>query len=180
MKDVMLDIETMGTGISPPIVSIGAVKFDLKTGETGEEFYVNIDLADSMKNGFSPDGDTILWWFNQSEEARKHLFDPTPIGVKDALKEFAVFCKGLSVWGNGSNFDNRIVRNAYSKMYMDTPWHFRNDMDVRTLVYIGKLMGIKKDHLPFTGVKHHALHDAINQVQYCSYIYQHIIGKTDA
>ena len=40
---VMLDLETMGRKSNSALVSIGAVEFDLITGETGREFYKVID-----------------------------------------------------------------------------------------------------------------------------------------
>ena len=38
MKDIMLDLETLSLDNNAVVVSIGAVKFDLATGETGETF----------------------------------------------------------------------------------------------------------------------------------------------
>ena len=38
MKHVMIDIETMGNMSHSAIVSVGAVRFDLETGEIGEKF----------------------------------------------------------------------------------------------------------------------------------------------
>ena len=45
MKHIMIDLETMGNKSYSAIVSIGAVKFDIKTGETGETFYRNVNLS---------------------------------------------------------------------------------------------------------------------------------------
>lgn len=49
MNHLMVDLETMGNGPYAPVISIGAVFFDLKTGETGEDFSVNISLESSMR-----------------------------------------------------------------------------------------------------------------------------------
>lgn len=51
MKHIMLDIETMGNQSYSSILSIGAVKFDLNTGETGDEFYTTIDLKSCLDLG---------------------------------------------------------------------------------------------------------------------------------
>lgn len=51
MHNVMLDLETMGSGPRAAIVTIGAVFFDPMTGELGEEFEAAIDLRSSAKYG---------------------------------------------------------------------------------------------------------------------------------
>lgn len=65
MNHLMVDLETMGNGPYAPVISIGAVFFDLKTGETGEDFSVNISLESSMRYRARPDASTILWWMEQ-------------------------------------------------------------------------------------------------------------------
>lgn len=77
MNHLMVDLETMGNGPYAPVISIGAVFFDPNTGETGEEFSVNISLESSMRYRARPDASTILWWLEQSEEARKSLTSNT-------------------------------------------------------------------------------------------------------
>lgn len=77
MNHLMVDLETMGNGPYAPVISIGAVFFDPNTGETGEEFSVNISLESSMRYLARPDASTILWWLEQSEEARKSLTSNT-------------------------------------------------------------------------------------------------------
>lgn len=41
---VMLDLETMGTKSNTALTSIGAVEFNIQTGECGKEFYSTIYL----------------------------------------------------------------------------------------------------------------------------------------
>lgn len=47
MKNIMLDLETMGNGSKAAIVSIGAVFFNPLTGETGSEFYQVVSINSS-------------------------------------------------------------------------------------------------------------------------------------
>lgn len=70
MNHLMIDLETMGNGPYAPVISIGAVFFDLKTGETGGDFSVNVSLESSMRYRARPDASTILWWMEQGEDAR--------------------------------------------------------------------------------------------------------------
>lgn len=178
MKDIMVDIESFGTGTLPVIASIGAVRFNLDTGETGDEFYVNIDINSQIKNGFAVDGETIRWWMEQSEEAQKALFHPEPLLIPSALDMFANFVKeekDSTVWGNGSNFDNRIIREAYYKLSLTCPWHFRHDRDVRTLVALGRRIGVNpKNKQEFEGTAHNALDDCKHQIKYCCDIWNAI------
>ncbi len=50
-KHLMLDIETMGNESYSAITSIGAVEFDIETGETGDEFYVVVGLQSCLDAG---------------------------------------------------------------------------------------------------------------------------------
>jgi hypothetical protein len=80
MRDLMLDLETMGTSPNAAIVAIGAVKFDPGTGELGGRFYQVVDLASSVAAGCVIDPDTVLWWMRQSPEARA-MFDAPRVPI---------------------------------------------------------------------------------------------------
>jgi DNA polymerase III epsilon subunit-like protein len=74
MKDkkynhVMVDIETMGNESYSSIVSIGALEFDLETGETGREFYVNVDLQSCIDVGLILNASTVMWWMSQDKKS---------------------------------------------------------------------------------------------------------------
>jgi len=68
--DVMLDLETMGRKSNSAIVSIGAVEFNIETGETGREFYAVIDLNSCLDFGLKVQADTIYFWLQQNQAAR--------------------------------------------------------------------------------------------------------------
>ena len=80
-----------------------------------------------------------------------------------ALTEFTQWVSGIEaikgVWGNGANFDNVILRNAYRNNQMLEPWNFRQDRCYRT---INAEFG-QNITTPDIGVKHNALDDAIYQ-----------------
>ena len=69
----MLDLETLGNGNNAAIVSIGAYYFDTEDPDNGEEYYVLVNPATSVGYGQVMDASTVLWWMNQSEDARKEL-----------------------------------------------------------------------------------------------------------
>lgn len=165
MNDLMIDIETLGTDPDKsPIISIGAVFFDLETGQIGEEFEVVLDLKEQLSKKRKVDANTLQWWLNQSDSAKK-LFGRKGILVKDALKLFIQFIKKSNnpqPWGNGSTFDISFLESMLKENKFEIPWKFFNIMDLRTYVrFIGKGKKIQK-----IGVNHDALDDARSQAQY--------------
>lgn len=65
----MLDLETMANTPNSPVISIGAVFFDHKTGNLGTSTEINISLESSMH-----DASTIMWWMKQSNDAQTDQF----------------------------------------------------------------------------------------------------------
>ncbi|EPJ0883082.1 3'-5' exoribonuclease domain-containing protein [Citrobacter freundii] len=177
---LMVDMETMGNSPDAPIVSIGAVFFDPSTGNTGAEFYRVVSLESSMSFGMKPDASTIQWWLKQSSEARSAILVDEALGLRETLELLADFIAENSangshtvqLWGNGCSFDNVILRRAYA--LTETPFAvpFWNDRDVRTMVELGKSVGINpRFDIPFEGDMHNALSDARHQVKYVSAIW---------
>lgn len=183
---LMVDMETMGNGPDAPIVSIGAVFFDPSTGNTGAEFYRVVSLESSMSFGMKPDASTIQWWLKQSSEARSAILVDEAMGLLETLELLADFIAEnaangshtVQMWGNGCSFDNVILRRAYA--LTDTPFTvpFWNDRDVRTMVELGKSVGINPRYdIPFEGDMHNALSDARHQVKYVSAIWQRLTAN---
>ncbi|MDM2895284.1 3'-5' exoribonuclease [Citrobacter sp. Cpo030] len=183
---LMVDMETMGNGPDAPIVSIGAVFFDPSTGNTGAEFYQVVNLESSMSFGMKPDASTIQWWLKQSSEARSAILVDEAMGLRESLELLADFIAEnaangshtVQLWGNGCSFDNVILRRAYA--LTDTPFAvpFWNDRDVRTMVELGKSVGINpRFDIPFEGDMHNALSDARHQVKYVSAIWQRLTAN---
>jgi DNA polymerase III epsilon subunit-like protein len=174
-NDIMLDIETMGTDSFSSIISIGALEFDIETGDTGKEFYVNIDLQSCIDSGLTISAGTVMWWLQQNEQARKDLVDRKVVHIKTALLMFDAFCdKKHNVWGNSARFDCGLLQNAYNKVALPIPWNYWNERCVRTLVSLKP--EIKKSYI-FKGTAHNALHDCYHQVGYCSEIWKQLKQK---
>ncbi|MCG1031807.1 3'-5' exoribonuclease [Bacillus amyloliquefaciens] len=180
---LMVDLETMGKKPGAPIVSVGAVFFDPASGLTGAEYYQVINLESSMSFGARPDASTILWWLKQSPEARSAIVVDDTVGLVEALEQLLDFIaenaangsKNVQLWGNGSSFDCSLLEAAFE--LADTPfpiphWNYR---DVRTVVELGKAVGLNARYdIPFEGDQHNALADARHQVKYVSAIWQRL------
>lgn len=170
MNNIMLDIETLGVESDSAILSIGAVLFDIKTGALGTTFYKIISLDSSLKFG-RVEGNTLKWWITQSPRAKEIFNSRDAVTLESALNDFSEFVsqvENVCVWGNGSSFDNVILKNAYNKLSMPVPWNFRNDRDVRTIIALTQdILNINsKNEVVMDGVTHNALDDAIYQAKY--------------
>lgn len=168
MNHAMIDLETFGNGSNGCIVSIGAVAFEpfSNTGYNAMRFKVNIKAGDAVKHGAVIDGDTVNWWMEQTEAARRALRDPVPLVEKIALNAFRNWyreTKCEAVWGHGSNFDNRLLREAYARYDERPPWHYRDDRDTRTLFDLVKHTTGADAPWPFNKNPHDALSDAETQ-----------------
>lgn len=164
MKNIMLDLETMGTGPDAAIIAIGAVEFDLKTMTLGREFYQVIDLASSMAAGGTVTASTIMWWMQQSDEARGE-FKKDGIEIRDALLWFKAWLQSYpfdGLWGNGVDFDNVILRTAYERSSFIPPWSRKNNRCFRTV----RALSPPVDTSTWESVKHNALSDAKWQARY--------------
>ena len=135
-NDVMLDLETMGTGPTAAIIAIGAVEFDLAAGVIGERFYATIDLASAVHAGGVMDAATVMWWMQQSDAARE-AFASGDEHIASVLQRFAVWMEArgvdVRVWGNGAAFDNVILASAYRRNGTPPPWQFRNNRCYQTV-----------------------------------------------
>ena len=157
--NVMLDIETMGTGPTAAIVSIGAAKFD--ANDIIETFSVNVDLQSCLDHGLTMDAGTVYWWMNREDAARRSLMSQCK-PMEEALQTFADWIDvGSNVWGNGCDFDNVILANAYRSCGMDLPFAFFRNRCYRTLKSLHPNVQMIR-----VGVAHNALDDAVGQAKH--------------
>jgi len=164
--DVMVDLETLDTRPSAVILSIGACLVNWRTGEPSNPFYAVVDLASSREAGLTESPDTLAWWNRQSPEARRVFTDPS-VSLDEALSLFAHYLRGFNskdvkIWGNGSDFDNVILANAYDALSYDAPWRFYNNRCFRT---VKNVMSFQLKEPPRAGTYHNALDDALHQAR---------------
>lgn len=157
---IMLDIETMGNGSQAAITAIGAVAFDL-TG-VHAKFYAQCSLESSVKAGPIMDVSTVLWWLQQSEQARVAFKGNEKADLlEEALRLFSWFCwenQVSGMWGNGATFDNVIMSNAYRLTGLEQPWKFWHDRCYRTIKSLYPAARLVR-----TGTHHNAVDDAESQ-----------------
>lgn len=175
INHVMIDIETWGNEMDAVICSISAVMFDIETGETGDIFHSDIKAQSCIDAGLSVSASTVLWWMQQSEDARRKMvggqvrainLDSALYSLSEWYGTFAMDCK---VWGNGAKFDLGIITSAYKAVGMPLPWNHWDEMDVRTM---NLLRPKYKKTAKFEGVPHYGVDDCKHQIKYICGIYR--------
>lgn len=176
MRHVMLDLETLGVSPGCTILSIGAAEFD-RDGLKAS-FYGVISRASCRAAGLHEDPDTKAWWLRQSPEARETLDEATDknqsVSLGRVLFQFDFWLsqvaglddperKGVAIWGNGADFDQPILAEAYRRAGHELPWATYNSRCYRTLKNLRpNIMMVRK------GTHHSARSDAQSQADHAS------------
>lgn len=167
---VTVDLETFGTGNNAVILSIGAVKHT--TTEILDKFHVGVDPASCQAVGLKMDASTVLWWMKDDlGAAREALLGLERVDLVSALLGFSEWFgpEPLPMWGNGSTFDNVILRSAYAACGLEYPTKFWMDLCYRTMKTV--LPGLAPVR---EGVHHDALDDATYQARHWMAIMSHL------
>lgn len=170
-KDIMLDLETLGTLPGCAIVSVGAIAFN-EFGVAENGFYRAVRIPDWDVPGHTEDGlvkdfSTINWWKDDAREKARAVFDDLRgITTRQALSELALFCNAFDnvrVWGNGADFDNPIVSVAAHRVGLE-PKNIWKDFNGRC--YRTVKNQFKDVKLVRSGTYHNALDDARSQAEH--------------
>lgn len=191
MKNVMVDLETLGSRAGCAILSIGAVAFDPVLGVHLHNGHYRVVTTEScVAAGLHIDQGTVDWWEKQSLEAQKVLVaagqdgeragsgtdlipgvGALPLGA--ALAEFNTyltkFGEDVRVWGNGADFDNAVLASAYAAADVPLGWKFYNSRCYRTLKNLLPEIKVRR-----SGTHHNALDDAITQAEHAVRLLQEL------
>lgn len=161
---IMIDIETLGTEAGCVVLSIGACEFSDK-GIT-KEFYTSIKPRSCTDWGLTIDPGTVLWWFDQSQDARDFITKGAHVELDIALSQLraAFKWKGKEVWCNGASFDFPILTAAHKVVGQSVPWEYWATNDYRTIKkMVGRSVFEACEVKPT--VAHNALADAVAQTE---------------
>lgn len=175
--DVMIDLETLGLRPDCPIVSIGAVQFNIDTGEVNNKaYYRRVEwINDQLDRPLSRD--TVKWWLEQDPAAQAELTNREgAVKLKLALKQLEDFIpKGARIWANGATFDPIILDDAYQNQGGRVPpWGFRNVRDCRTIKDAAETTGWDSRQFNMGGQFHNALDDCIFQIKWTCSAWQRV------
>jgi len=173
---VMVDIETMSTLENAAIVSIGACRFDVAGKSTREElleesFYTNISIVSNEKFGRAISADTLEWWFKQSKEAQKSLFEEPILPFNTALVKYRMWLQSVTadrIYANDPDFDLNILAHGFRQLGDMDPFQYHQRRSVRTSIE----WAYPDDPMPNveSGTAHNAMDDVVKQclqVQHC-------------
>jgi len=164
---LMVDLETFGTGPRAPITAIGAVVFNHdevwtpdKFLEQDRSFYCGVALASQPERPIQ--ADTVIWWMKQEDKARMACIVGN-VRLEMALLNYVAFVnkhKPDNVWSFGATFDHVIIADAMQHYGIKRPVDFRRELCLRTITALNPQVPRPKD---VEGVDHTALSDAIKQ-----------------
>jgi hypothetical protein len=176
MINITLDLETLSTETNAAIIQIGAcvITSDRRKVPLGIscEFEGTIRYEDCLKYVKSgmlhQSEDTMQWWDKQDRKVQTYVFSGQNSYI-DVLSNFATWISTLSadkseiaVWGNGSDFDNRILTHSLDAFGLHGVWSYRGNRDLRTLCAIHPLV----EPLPWSEVRHGIKHTALADARY--------------
>jgi 3' exoribonuclease, RNase T-like len=164
--NIALDLETLSTQEDAAIIQIGCCipYFDRVNVPLGLscEFETTIRYEDCISSEFHKSHATMDWWDKQNPKARNNVFSGQN-SYTDAFDQFKFWIDSIrsngaevAIWGNGSDFDNRLLSYSLDSLGYHNVWSFRNNRDLRTLKALFPL-DVADDP---TEVKHTALGDA--------------------
>ena len=181
----MVDIETMGTAVDAPIITIGAVLFTPSESSTfnglmRKSFYRTVDIEDAVRFSGGVSGSTLKWWLGQDDKAIKRLLDPGAQSLKRCLQDLYQFCTDRSsrspldeayrhlpipkfMWAKSPDFDCSILRFAFDRFGLQWPFHFAYQRCVRTATDLAFPDPEDRPDPAAGTVAHDARDDAINQ-----------------
>lgn len=169
---LMIDIETLGTGPTAHVLQIGICPFRFEEDWVGEPTTFGID-PEVAQPGSSIDGSTVRWWIDSRRQEAwgsimGHPTHSPALASAMLIQEISEHGDRITgVWAKSPQFDLVILRHFFEWYCHKVPWEFRIERDLRTLVAMGIDMGIEHDidaiRAGVGGVRHTAGFDA--QVQ---------------
>lgn len=173
MRDVMVDLETLGVVPGFVILSIGAIAFDEQgLCDDGDDGFYTVVHRPSCEEAFlSINHETEEWWLRKHEDARQVLdqsMDPcASLALPVALARLNAYLgrfggqQKVRVWGNGSDFDNAGLACAYDAVKVPLGWKFWNNRCYRTLKNLAPEVEMDRE-----GTYHNAIDDARSQAKH--------------
>lgn len=171
--NLMVDIETLGTRPTAPVLSIGACWFNIYTSEIGETFERFIDLNDACR--FTKiETEALKFWLTKDKPLiETNFFGKDRMGdALGDLREFYNSGNDACIWANSPSFDLVILENAYNKyLGSNVPWSFWKQRCTRTVCQLAQGKVSKPPAYANKG-SHTPLGDCIHQARYVSKMFQ--------
>ena len=160
---LMVDLETLSTDPRAVVLSLGAVVFTHE--DIVHTLYAELDVREQIESYHRHvSADTLQWWMKQSHAARTVFAPQNPQKLHEVISQLKdmltpVEWGSIMVWSNGGSFDIPILHTICTDVGINIPWQFFNERCYRTMK--NTFPNVKP--VPFEGVEHNALNDALHQ-----------------
>ncbi len=174
---IMIDCEALGFGERGTLLQLSAVAFELNGAVLDphellqyEDRWFNAHIHDPM--GSVTPSAAQFWQAPEQAEALARITATPAVFLSDALTRFNVFVKQWLgkrgyIWAKPVHFDVPLLRGAYTRSHLEPAWHPKNELDLRTMLWLAKKMPRANFLVPDIAdqglTKHFALHDAVVQ-----------------
>ena len=183
LTELSIDIETLSTKPNALVLSIGMCWFSKDypatvSRDVEKDSLIDLPIIhpDLNQPGSHIDADTVQWWMRQSSEAKQvfsERIDREPLSYA-VISIMEAVNNATHIWAKDPDFDCVILSHflqSYSHDGFD--WPFWKNRSVRT-----KLDDVPSaKNLPFEGVQHNALADAVHQARQIQACYASIRNK---
>jgi hypothetical protein len=176
---IMIDSESLGLEPKSVMTQFAFIAFDMDDPESiikEDEYYLPIQ-PQIKPLGRTVNGDTIIWWMDQPDAARKMFrqnrgndYDELVALVQSAARKIGQVIADVTELGGtyevisrGTDHDFPMIQSLFDDLGLEAPWKYDAKMDLRTVM---KEAGIKKGDVEVRAglVPHHALSDCRYQI----------------
>lgn len=144
-KEMMFDIETLSVEDDAVVLSYGAVVFETFVNDKGvldwtiiETASRTIKLDPQFEAGRRVEESTLMWWMDQSEEARAAAFSPkgrSPISIAAGRLFNLARCHEVTrFWAAPDSFDFPIWQSLCRGANVQFPWKYNQKRDGKTVI----------------------------------------------
>ena len=181
-RHLMVDIEALDPKTGGIIVSVGAVVFNIDTGEVvdAKEWEIKV-VEQEQKYNRTISARCLLWWMQQSEGCLATLKkkDSERIGVREFVFEFKEFVTKHNMeraWCKGMNFDYDLIEELFKAVGQRWPIKKSKYRDCRVYYDYGKKLDLLPKKIDRKDA-HTALGDALFQVKISSEVHQYLTNR---
>jgi len=131
-RNVMIDIETLGTKPGSAVLEIAAATFEQEGGGPLEWFAVEIDLLSCLACGLTVDTGTAAWHLAQgyTGNLRGQPLAEAVMRLHVWMRDKAAIA---TVWAWGMDFERSMIEAACAAVQSALPWHYYQGADARTI-----------------------------------------------
>jgi len=173
MKNIMIDIETLGTNPDSCVLQIAATSWDGNEIDVG--FLFDVSLSEQVEAGRTIEAKTVCWWLDDKVQSRvrssvlgrSELVSPQ--AAVYALNEYIRVTRQnsddgkVTVWANPPQFDLTIIKSIMKEWGITPSWNHWEERDLRTLRNVCRELKINYEN---KNEEHHsAIADVRHQVE---------------